>query len=129
MYCIICGAKFVSSCEGKTCPTCDGAVNRMFPGISAEHLLELVKAEQDGRLVVLPVKIGDKIFRLFGGEITELLVSNVIYRAAGGDASKALVECIPFHRVYWHESFGKTVFLTREDAEAALEGENNGRTN
>lgn len=81
----------------------------------------MAQAEQDGRLVVLPCKVGDKIFRIFGGEITELLVSNVIYRGIGGNDCRILVECIPFHRVYWHESFGKTVFLTREAAETALE--------
>lgn len=81
---------------------------------------ELAKAEKDGRLVVLPVKIGDKIFRLFDGEIQDLLVSNVIYRDGGSDACKILVECIPFHRSYWREDFGKTIFLTRKEAEAAL---------
>lgn len=103
-------------CEG---PGCQQEINAE----TAKHLLELAQAEKDGRLVVLPVKIGDKIYRLFDGEIQNLLVSNVIYKEIGGDACRILVECIPFHRCYWREDFGKTVFLTREGAEAALKKE------
>lgn len=88
-----------------------------------ERAKELAHAEKDGRLAVLPVKIGDKIFRLFNGKIEDLLVSNVIYRDVGGDACKILVECIPFHRFYWREDFGKTVFLTREEVETTLKKE------
>lgn len=87
---------------------------------SVEHFRELSQAERDGRLVVLPCKVGDKIFHLFYGEIQNLLVSNVIYRGHGGYSTNFLVECIPFHRFYWREEIGKTVFLTREEAEAAL---------
>lgn len=85
-----------------------------------KEALPILRAKVQDRLVVLPVKIGDKIFRLFNGKIEDLLVSNVIYRAIGGDASRILVECIPFHRIYWREDFGKTVFLSKEKAEAAL---------
>lgn len=89
-------------------------------GVPLNRIRELVEAEKDGRLVVLPCKVGDKIFHLFYGEIQNLLVSSVIYRGHGGYSTNFLVECIPFHRFYWREEIGKTVFLTREEAEAAL---------
>ncbi len=87
---------------------------------SVDRFRKLAQAEKDGRLVVLPVKIGDKIFHLFNGKIQDLIVRNVIYREFGGVDLKILVECIPFYRCYWRENFGKTVFLTREEAETAL---------
>lgn len=120
MDCVICGNWFSGVFHDGTCPICSRAIKQLGLNMTPGRLLELAQAEKDGRLVVPPVKIGDKIYRLFDGEIQNLLVSNVIYRAVGGYTCRILVECIPFHRCYWREEFGKTVFLTREEAEAAL---------
>ena len=82
-----------------------------------DHLLELKKAEQDGRLVVLPCKAGDHVWvdgreavveNFFGYE-TERYLHAQFY-----DNMKYID--IPFDEI------GKTFFLTREDAEAALKG-------
>ena len=79
------------------------------------HLHDLLQAEQAGRLVVLPCKAGSLIYvgrrpaiitRFFG------YVRERYFHAVFCDENKGID--IPF------EELGKTVFLTREEAEAAL---------
>ena len=38
----------------------------------AERIRELLKADRDGRVVVLPCKVGDTLFRVFDGNISEV---------------------------------------------------------
>lgn len=69
----------------------------------AERIRELLKADNDGRLVVLPCKMGDTVYyirREFDG-------TDVV-----GEAE-----------FWWSDIpyIGKTIFLTREEAEKALE--------
>lgn len=89
----------------------------------AERIRELLKADKDGRLVVLPCQSGEHVFALLDDQkrVRECEVKHAVldgwrkifYIApvgAPGDAYSA-----PFG------AFGKTVFLTREEAEKALE--------
>lgn len=85
-----------------------------------EAKLELAKyreAEQDGRLVVLPCKVGDHVWAdgreaivvwFFGYKTERYLHAQFLDNAEYTD--------IPFYEI------GKTVFLTRQEAEAALKG-------
>lgn len=82
-----------------------------------DRLEELAEADKDGRLVVLPCKVGDTLFRVFAGEILEHKVGNMRYLAIQGRWD---IETYPFCP-YVESSIGKTIFLTREEAEAALE--------
>ena len=82
-----------------------------------DRLRELAEADKDGRLVVLPCKVGDTLFRVFAGEILEHKVGNMRYLAIQG---RWYIETYPFCP-YVESSIGKTIFLTREEAEAALE--------
>jgi hypothetical protein len=86
-------------------------------GVAAERLRELAEADKDGRLVVLPCKVGDKLYRVFAGEILEHKVSNMRYLAIQGRWD---IDTTPFCS-YVESSVGKTIFLTREEAEKALE--------
>lgn len=97
-------------------------------GVAAERLRELAEADKDGRLVVLPCKVGDTVwanldgmrhprecvieFVNIGSHVTTIVFSTVdgLREQYGGN----------------HSSFGKTVFLTREEAERALEAIQNG---
>ena len=78
------------------------------------------KAEQDGRLVVLPCKVGDAVYWLHNDVITECRVHRVQMNRTG------LFICLKSK--VSHGAFrvdiclGKTVFMTREEAEAALKG-------
>ena len=83
------------------------------------RLRELAEADKDGRLVVLPCKIGDKLYRVFAGEIFEHRVGSMKYFAI---QKRWDIETYPFCP-YVESSIGKTIFLTREEAEKALEGE------
>lgn len=81
------------------------------------RLRELADADKDGRLVVLPCKVGDTLFRVFAGEILEHKVGNMRYLAIQGRWD---IDTTPFC-AYVESSIGKTIFLTREEAEKALE--------
>ena len=83
-----------------------------------DHLRDIIKAEQDGRLVVLPCKVGDDVWfvRKFGkGQCikrAEVSCINIDFRG------EVFVSARRISGGY----IGKTVFLTREEAEAALKG-------
>lgn len=82
-----------------------------------DRLRELAEADKDGRLVVRPCKVGDTLFRVFAGEILEHKVRNMRYLAIQGRWD---IDTTPFCS-YVESSIGKTIFLTREKAEKALE--------
>ena len=82
-----------------------------------DRLEKLAEAYKDGRLVVLPCKVGDKLYRVFYGEIFEHRVGSMKYFAIQG---KWDIETYPFCPCV-ESSIGKTIFLTREEAEKALE--------
>ena len=81
------------------------------------RLRGLAEADKDGRVVVLPCKVGDTLFRVLAGEILEHKVSNMRYLAIQGRWD---IDTTPFCS-YVESSIGKTIFLTREEAEKALE--------
>ena len=84
---------------------------------SYDRLRELAEADKDGRVIVQPCKVGDTLFRVFGGEILEHKVGNMRYLAIQGRLD---IDTIPFCS-YVGSSIGKTIFLTREEAEKALQ--------
>lgn len=87
-----------------------------------ERLEKLAEADKDGRVVVLPCKVGDTLFRVFAGEILEHKVRNMRYLAIQGRWD---IDTTPFCS-YVESSIGKTIFLTREEAKAALEAKRDG---
>lgn len=84
---------------------------------SYTRLRELAEADRDGRVVVRPCKVGDTLFRVFAGEILEHKVRNMRYLAIQGRWD---IDTTPFCS-YVESSIGKTIFLTHEQAEKALE--------
>lgn len=81
-------------------------------------------AEEQGRLVRLPCKVGTAIWRVWYGKIYRYVVVEV--DAQDHVKLRFLIECLPYLRFYWDDEYGKTVFLSRAEAEAALKGENIG---
>lgn len=81
------------------------------------RLRELAEADRDGHVVVLPCKVGDKLYRVFAGEIFEHRVGSMKYFVIQGRWD---IETYPFCPCV-ESSIGKTIFLTREEAEKALE--------
>lgn len=72
-------------------------------GVAAERLRELAEADKAGRVVVLPCKVSDTVYTLL--------------RTFDG------ADVVGETELWWTDipQLGKTVFLTREEAEKALE--------
>lgn len=71
-----------------------------------DRVKELAKADKEGRMVVLPCKVGDTVYRL-----------QYIEQTPG----RFTVGVAPIEfMLIWLDDIGETVFLTREDAEKAL---------
>ena len=86
---------------------------------SYTRLRELAEADRAGRLVVLPCKAGDTVYRIVRDadpHIARDQARNMYF----ADDMTLCVELVG-GRIILSEKFGKTVFLTREEAEKALE--------
>ena len=81
------------------------------------HIRELAEADKDGRIIILPCKVGDKLYRVFAGEIFEHRVGSMKYFAIQGRWD---IETYPFCPCV-ESSIGKTVFFTSEKAKKALQ--------
>lgn len=109
-------------------------VRRRFPNL--QHIDVLSKADADGRLVVLPCKIGAPCFRIYNCHCGDFYREE---RCKKKEEAK-LVDVVEYPYPYANmvyckriveskfslkdiANFGKTVFLTREEAEAAVERE------
>lgn len=93
-------------------------------GVEPSRLRELAEADKDGRCVVLPCKVGQRVFALLDTDkhISECEVKQI---GMGNEIGFIGLEPIGARgREYGValNGFGKTVFLTREAAEKALEG-------
>lgn len=92
-----------------------------------DELRETIRAKRDGRCVVLPCKVGDTVYRV-GASVCKWrdidkcdeYCDGWQYRDCWEGTRAILEEKFSFSDL---ESTGKTIFLTRETAEAALKGE------
>ena len=92
-------------------------------GVEPSRLREIAEADKDGRCVVLPCKVGQRVFALLDTDknISECEVKQI---GMGNEIGFIGLEPIGARgREYGValNGFGKTVFLTREEAEKALE--------
>lgn len=87
------------------------------------RLRELAEADKDGRVLVLPCKVGDTVFARLGNKskyvceckVKQIVVGNigfVTFAPIGAPEREYDVSL---------RGFGKTVFLSREEAEKALQ--------
>ena len=115
-----------------------------------DRFRQLVKADRDGRLVVLPCKVGDTVWAA-SGKIIKCEIDEMYLCDGGGIEYLVTFDCdgadckrCPFNRweqdcsgerycecEYGCSSFkdsdiGKTIFLTSEEAKAALEAMKDG---
>lgn len=93
-----------------------------------DRLRELAEADKDGRVVVLPCKVGDTVFARLDNKskyvceckVKQIVVGNigfVTFAPIGAPEREYDVSL---------RGFGKTVFLSREEAERAMEGKKDG---
>jgi hypothetical protein len=74
-----------------------------------DRLRELAEADKDGHIITLPCKV----YETDGVRVYEHTVREIIYETAGGPA-------------FDKNAIGKRIFLTRAEAERAMEGKKNG---
>ena len=86
-------------------------------GVAAERLRELAEADKDGRSVVLPCKVGDRLYEVTGRKT----ISVYKVRAIRVELFGLFVEWDIVEGFVWQSlsginagNIGKTVFLTRE---------------
>lgn len=85
-----------------------------------DRLRELDQTDGDGLCGIPPVKLHQKIFRVFNGKVYEEIVCSATWEPfTPRPRWKVWVmgSGLPY---YWGDVFGETVFLTRDAAEAAL---------
>ena len=87
------------------------------------RLRELAEADKDGRVVVLPCKVGDRLYEVTGRKT----ISVYEVRAIRVELFGLFIEWDIVEGFVWQSlaginagEIGKTVFLTREEAEKAL---------
>lgn len=78
-------------------------------GIDPDRLTDIIDAEKEGRLLVLPCKVGDMVYEHADGLVYAHTLRRIIFDC----------ESIAFDE----RAIGKSVFLTREEVEAALKQE------
>jgi hypothetical protein len=107
--------------------------------ITTDRLSEICAAERDGRLVVLPCKVGDTVYVV----VTDCDCAYADNMNDCAYCDYVVMPCDDFFRydedewecgfkphvregkfsIAMYEQLGKTVFLTRAEAEAALKGD------
>lgn len=96
----------------------------LFNGVDVDRMKELTKADNDGRLVVLPCKVGDRLYEVTGRKtISVYRVKAIRVELLGLFIEWDIVEGFVWQSLSGinAEEIGKTVFLTREEAEKELE--------
>lgn len=93
-------------------------------GVSVEQLCEVVALGKAGRLMVLPCKVGDRLYEVTGRKT----ISVYKVRAIRVELFGLFIEWGIVEGFVWQSlsginagEIGKTVFLTREEAEKVLE--------
>ena len=95
-------------------------------GVEPSRLRELAEADKDGRVVVLPCKVGDTVYFALLGRIIEKQVFSIV-----SFSNSTRIYCGGTSEYFRPEDIGKTFFLTSEEAEKALqemEGKKDGKT-
>lgn len=133
--CDVCGKKPITECwDTESC--LDTGVERLAEiedilgdDYDLDRLREIVEADRDGRCVVLPCKVGNTVYRI-GASLCKWREIDRCDEYCDGwqyrdcwDGTRAVLE--EKFNLCDIESVGKTVFLTREAAEAVLKGEQN----
>ena len=85
-------------------------------GVEPSRIRELAEADKDGRCIVLPCKVGDTVYFALLGRIIEKQVFSIV-----SFSNSTRIYCGGTSEYFRPEDIGKTFFLTREEAEKALQ--------
>ena len=88
-----------------------------------DRMVELMCADQEGRVIVLPCKVGDTVFALLDNKSKYVSECEVKKIGLGDNIGFATIVPVGYSQEYGVSlrGFGKTFFLTREEAENALQ--------
>lgn len=95
--------------------------------VDPDRLRELAEADKDGRLVVLPVKpvltpiISSMLYIIDDGDIYEDALYEADVGMSESGKTNVVYTTLSDQMVFEQADIGKTVFLTRKEAEKALE--------
>ena len=93
--------------------------------VPVSRIIELTKADEQGRLLIIPCKVGDTLYDIYeavnntgfkDGVIKELKVSEIHINLDKRNRPWLIIS----NCMFAFEDFGKTVFLSREEAEEVL---------
>ena len=114
--------------NGGKCAVCMGCIEKSNCRAECDaiddclrKLAEYETAEEEGRLVVLPCKVGDTVY--FPNKYAEIIIPFTIVEFCMFKDEYAIID--DSDNEYKIADFGKAVFLTHEEAEKALEEMNN----
>ena len=94
---------------------------------AVERLRELYKADKDGRLVVLPVRpvltqsCASMLYIVDDDEIYEDSLYEAVVGMSSSGRTNVIYTTLSDQMIFGQEAIGKTVFLTHEEAEKALQ--------
>nr|DAH50913.1 MAG TPA: hypothetical protein [Caudoviricetes sp.] len=121
----------IAQCREIPCPyngACSHSEIMEFDGLPIDRLRELAEADKEGRLVVPPCRVGDRLYEVTGRKT----ISVYKVRAIRVELFGLFIEWDIVEGFVWQSlsginagEIGKTVFLTREEAEKALEAMKN----
>ena len=97
-------------------------------GVPFKRIVALMEADRAGRLVALPCKVGDTVWAILDGakDARECKVDFVNIGSVGTTIVFAAKDWLREQYGVAAAAFGKTVFLTREEAEEVLRRAENG---
>lgn len=113
--CIGCDGKTADGKRTEKCTYVDDDFRKCLE--RSVRLSKLAHAEEHGLLVRLPCKVGDMVYYKRRGWVCGDTVKIILFDAFGYHVR---LDCE--HKEFDFEDFGKTVFLTIKEAEAALKG-------
>lgn len=87
---------------------------------SYDRLRELAEADKNGCVIIVPCKVGDTVYFALLGKIIEKQVFSIV-----AFSNSTRIYCGGTSEYFRPEDIGKTFFLTREEAEKALEAMKN----
>ena len=95
-------------------------LRHLYRNCDLDRLEKLAEADKDGRTVVFPCKVGDVVYGFHGEKTILPMVVKWIETCTNGWC--IAVQYAPMAPSFYRFSdFGKTVFLTHEEAKKALE--------
>ena len=105
---------------------CVKAIARTY-GIDINRLRKFAEADRDGRLVVLPVRpvlthsCASMLYIVDDDEIYEDSLYEAVVGMSSSGRTNVIYTTLSDQMIFGQEAIGKTVFLTREEAEKALQ--------